>query len=135
MTTPINLYFDLVTKGKHGQTIDLKKIMYNLGKIDKQWLDIYLEMVANASKASLVIPAGKFVCLVTMTIEEGSQGAMILMDWLNNEEIAKHYAEEAKAHGQSREFMHTFYKIRNNKKDWGKFKLVQGDIPVKKDSE
>jgi len=125
MIAPIKLYFDIVTKGMHGQTIDSKKITYNLEKIDKHWLDIYLEMLSNANKASLIINAGKFLCLITMTIDENVKGAMIAMDLMDNEEMAKYYAKKAKEDGQENELMHTFYKIRNNKKEWDKFILSQ----------
>jgi hypothetical protein len=134
LTTPINLYFDKVIKDKHGQTEDYKKIMYNLELIDKSWAEIYLETIQKANNASIILPAGKFLCLVTLTIENGLQCAMILMNLMDDKRMEDYYIEKSKIDKQHKEFRYTLNQIRAQKHKWKKFKLVAGELPLTKEN-
>ena len=130
MPQPTKLYFDKVIikneKDVYGQTENGESILYNLKQISDEWFNKYTDMLSSENKATLFIDAGRFLCIVTASLNINKK-SMTAMDLFDNEQGALAFSQ---GDPKQQEFMHIFYKIRKNyKKSQDPFKLVEGVAP------
>lgn len=128
MAEPIKLYFDTISAGSHAQTISGDKILYNLNLIDPDFCEQFTRMLIDQAGATLFLPCGRFVAVMTATLEiENRGGFMSVFDLKNNTEAAISFAKQTPE--SYVEFMKAFKKIDYDK-DYNKFTLVEGEIPL-----
>lgn len=132
MEEPIKIYFDKVTNGgKHGQTFNGEKILYNLNLIDSEYCEQFTIMLMDEARATLFLPCGRFIAVMTATFEKENRGGfMSVFDLNNSKEGAIHFAKQNPE--SYVEFMKAFSKIEYEK-DYNKFILVEGEIPAQLD--
>lgn len=131
MTEPIKLYFDeVVSEGKCGQTLNGEKVLYNLNLIDSSYCEQFTRMLLDEPGATLFLPCGRFIAVMTATLDKDAKGFMSVLDLNNNKEGAIHFAKKSPENYV--EFMKAFAKIEYEK-DYNKFILVEGEIPVQQD--
>ncbi len=126
MRKPIPLFCDNVyNDGSNGDTADTSNIYYNLEKIDKEWFERFTDSVAEHDGSSLILQAGRFISLTTMTLNRKTHG-MVFLDLHNDEDLAKKISSEKGGHEEER-FMEAFYEIsRTYEREFAKFFLVEG---------
>jgi hypothetical protein len=127
MPQPIQLYFDKVSNGgRHGQTFSGEKILFNLKAIGGGWFDAYTDMLVKENKATIFVPTGRFLSAITASLDLNEKN-MNTFDLLDNLQMAKHFA--AQSLGNNDIFLGA-WKLIEYKKDYNKFILVEGEIPV-----
>lgn len=126
MTEPIKLYFDKVeANGTHGQTFNVAKIYYNFEKIDKQAFDLFINSVADKNGSSIMLNAGRFLVVVSLTFDKDQQG-MFLFDLGNDEKFAKSISEN-KPEEEKQRFMNIFYSMQDTyNNEYDRFILIEG---------
>ena len=129
MRKPITLYCDKVyNNGSNGEVYDTAKIYYNFEKIDKEWFDRFTDSIAENDATSLILQAGRFIVVISMTLERTTHG-MIILDLHNDEELAKKISSEKNGH-EKEAFMNVFYIIsKTYEEEFAKFVLVEGSLP------
>jgi len=122
----IKLYFDEVShQGKHGQTKNADKVLYNLKLIGNNWFEAYTDMLSSENKATIFVPTGRFLSLISASLDQ-SEANMVTMDLLNHEEGAKMMSK--RSYGNDELFMAAWNLIEYDK-DFDKFELIAGDLP------
>ncbi len=126
MTHPTKLYFDKVSnEGRHGQTSNGEKILFNLKLISEEWFQKYTDTLVQQNNATIFLPTGRFISVITASFDVNEK-SMMTFDLMNNEKGAKYFAEQSE--GNDELFMNAFRQIKY-KEDYNKFILVEGDVP------
>ena len=127
MEESVKLYFDKLSAGPHAETFSGDKILYNLNLIDPDYCEQFTRMLIDQEGATLFLPCGRFIAVMTATLELSNRGGfMSVFDLKNSKEGAIHFAKQTPE--SYVEFMKAFDKI-NYDKDYDKFMLVEGEIP------
>lgn len=122
----ISLFFDTVSlEGTFGRTSDGDKILYNLNLIDKKIYEEYMSMLFKTGKATVFIPTGRFLSIITASLDERVK-SMATIDLLNDEDMARMTASLTKGHDKL--FMSVFWSVKKNyQRDYYKFILVEDE--------
>ena len=127
MAKPIKLYLDeFFNDGANGQTINGEKMLYNLKALGDGWFDAYTTILSEHNVSTIFAPAGRFLTISTGSLDNNAC-SMHVLDLLNNEDMAKHFAKDSL--GNDDLFM-AAWKLIEYEKDYNKFILVQGDVPL-----
>jgi hypothetical protein len=127
MKEPIKLYFDKVDPSStHGFTTNGEKILYNLKLINEERFQAYTDMLVNENKATMFVPTGRFLTIISASIDTNEK-YMRTYDLFDNAELAE---KESLQYGEHQEiFMAAFWVIRETyKKDNNEYILVAEEL-------
>ena len=124
MNQSIKLLFDKVSHGGlHGQTQNGEKILYNLKQVGQRWFDLYTDMLVSENKATMYFPTGRFLSIITASLDENKK-YMMTFDLMNNPEGAKKYAEGA---DNDKDIFMAAFNLIKYEEDYYKFILTEGE--------
>ncbi len=79
MQTPIPLFVDEIFQGGfRAITLSGSKIMHNLNAIDHKEYEEYSDMLSEYNEANIYLPAGRFITMSAITLDEKKANMMII---------------------------------------------------------
>ena len=121
MIAPFPLYVDEISPDEIKATVSNgSKVFHNLKMMA---LDMPVSFMP--SKEIVILPVGRFICMLVWN--NGKRG-MIMLDLINNGEIAEKMAEKLNQVALQERFMQVYTEIISHPENHKKFRLVVGKV-------
>lgn len=131
MATHKLLYVDDMKPDRmQGFVKDRAKIIYNMELIHPATAEKFKETIVEHRKASLVMIAGRYICIITMALVERELGMLIVnldQNESGKQKIIKKFTNDALIE----RITTAFEAIKNTPESYYDFELEVGEIPVK----
>lgn len=124
------IYVDDMTADKMKGIVKTRaKIIYNIETIDPKMADSFKEAIVEFRKGSLVLIAGRYICVVTMGLEQKGEG-MLVINLDNNETGVKEMDKKFTNPKIKEKIKMAFEAIKNTPEGYYDFELELGELPV-----
>lgn len=104
------------------------KILYNIEAIHPPTLEQFNECIVEHKKATLVMAAGRYICIITMGLGAGE--VMLLLNLDNNPKGVEYLKKKFTNKRLSERIATAFKAIKNTPDGYYDFEMEVGEIPV-----